>query len=271
MKKGVSYVDVAISASIFILYLLFIFVTLKPGIKEDIKGDYLLQIISSKLSNKIIMNMSKYPLFINYHDGNINDPWDPNNENVIVEFTKFPFNWSENKTKILDKNYNDIKFNITPSQNTLNLTIEATRFNLIFGSPDDQPDTFFITNSDDFNFSANFAEPPANQHPRLINDDNNNFYNFRFGTKEIIFGIGEEKLNNTNDDYQQLKQEFNFPEDKEFAFTVYEGKSPNNVIYSYSKVIPTETEKNIFVLQWSDLLIKKDGTTIPIIINLRAW
>jgi len=83
--------------------------------------------------------------------------------------------------------------------------------------------------------------------------------------------IGEEKLNNTNDDYQQLKQKFNFPVDKDFIITVYEGKSPNNIIYSYSKIIPTETEKHIFVLQWSDILIKKDGTTMPIIINIRTW
>src|SRR3989338_9043170 len=214
MKKGVSYIDVAISAGIFILYLLFIFVTLRPGIKEDISGEYLLQIISSGLNNKISMNISKYPLFINYHTENPIDPWDPNNEDVIVELKGFPFNWTENKTNILDKYYAPVIFNITRHDlNTLNLTLK---------------------------------------------------------TREIIFGIGEEKLNNTNDDYQQLKQKFNFPEDKDFIIIVYEGKSPNNIIYSYSKIIPTETEKHIFVLQWSDILIKKDGTTIPIIINIRT-
>ena len=43
MKKGLSYIDISISAGIFILYLLFVFVTLRPGIKEDISGGYLLQ------------------------------------------------------------------------------------------------------------------------------------------------------------------------------------------------------------------------------------
>src|SRR3989344_255927 len=267
MKKGGSYIDVAISAGIFILYLLFIFVTLRPGIKEDISGEYLLQIISSGLNNKISMNISKYPLFINYHTENPIDPWDPNNEDVIVELKGFPFNWTENKTNILDKYYAPVIFNITRHDlNTLNLTLKTR--NIILNSPLDDPDVFFLSYSEDFNFSADFSLPSETQTPRIISE--NNFY-FRFGTKEIIFGIGEEKLNNTNDDYQQLKQKFNFPEDKDFIIIVYEGKSPNNIIYSYSKIIPTETEKHIFVLQWSDILIKKDGTTIPIIINIRTW
>lgn len=271
MKKGVSYIDVAISAGIFILYMLFIFVTLKPGIKEDISGEYLLQIVNSNFNNKISTNLSKYPLFINYEAMEPNgwDPGDPSSGEVIVELKGFPFNWSENRTKVLDKNYEEIIFNITKhNSNIINLTLEADKFNLRFNPPDDDPDVFFLIYSPDFNSSADFSRPSATQRPRIINP--NNFY-FRLGTKETIFGIGEEKLNNTNDNYQQLKQEFNYPKDKEFIITVYESKSPNNIIYSYSKVIPTETEKNIFVLQWSDILIKKDGTTIPIIINIRTW
>lgn len=273
MKKGVSYVDVAISAGIFIIYLLFIFVTLKPGIKEDIKGDYLLQIVSSNLNEKISMNLSKYPFFINYSEM---DPggWDPTNGgDVIVELKGFPFNWSENKTLMLDKNYRNnyanMNFNITKHDtNTMNLTFIANSNNLRFNPPLTDHDVFFLIHSEDFNLSADFSQPSATQTPRILSKDN---FGFRFGTKETIFGIGEEKLLNTKNNYQQLKQEFNFPFDKEFSFTVYEGKNPNSIIYSYSEVIPTETEKNIFVLQWSDILIKKNGETIPIIINIRTW
>src|SRR3989344_6689523 len=102
MKKGLSYIDISISAGIFVLYLLFVFVTLRPGIKEDIGGGYLLQIVQRGFYDKVFINVSKYPLFINYHTFNPACDPESTNDPCIIELKDFPFNWTENTTLVKD-------------------------------------------------------------------------------------------------------------------------------------------------------------------------
>jgi|SRR3989338_5876965 len=266
MKKGLSYIDISISAGIFILYLLFVFVTLRPGIKEDISGGYLLQIVQRGFYDKVFINVSKYPLFINYHTFNPGELWNPTgNDQGIIELKDFPFNWTENTTLVKD-NSTILNFNITLDSNIDSINLSFKTKNIIFRPP--TLDIFYLLHSPDFNFTVNPNEPPVTERPRIISEDN---LNYRIGVKEVLYGIGKDKLNNLNKDYNALKNEIKYPIDKEFSITIYDGSNPQNAIYNYTNFIANQTEKYIFVLQWSDVLINNEGNTVPVIINLRAW
>ena len=260
MKKGVSYIDIAISAGIFILYLLFVFVTLRPGIKEDVKGDYLIQIVENGFYQTAFINISKYPLFVD-----IENLWGPNLDGVI-ELSGFPFSWTENKTKILGKN-NELKiFNITfDSQiNKSNLTILDNSNNLKTGQ-----NLFGLFHSENFNFTPDFSSPGSGITPRIRNPTH---LNFTVGVAERSFGIGNQTIFNLKDiTYDQTKSNINFPEEKEFFITIYDATNTDKALFGYGSSAQPDLEKFIFVLQWSDILIKDDGNSIPVIVNVRAW
>src|SRR3989338_4190469 len=265
MKKGLSYIDISISEGIFILYFLFVFVTLRPGIKEDISGNYLLQIVQRGFYDKVFINVSKYPLFIDYHTSNPSCDPESTNDPCIIELEDFPFNWVENTTLVKD-NATVLNFNITNDSRTdlINLSFKTNRIR--FSKP--TPDIFYLLHSPDFNLSINPNEPPVDERPRIISGVN---LDYKIGVKEILYGIGKDKLINLNKDYNALKNEIKYPTDKEFSITIYDGSNPQNAIYNYTGIIANQTEKYIFVLQWSDVLINNEGNTVPVIINLRAW
>ncbi|MBS3147065.1 hypothetical protein J4471_05230 [Candidatus Woesearchaeota archaeon] len=280
MKKGVSYIDISVSAGIFILYLLFIFVTLRPGIKEDIKGEYLIQILQRALYNNITMEVEKYPLFIYYDPGyDLGGPLGIATEGIIV-MDNFPFTWrytdyllEENTTRINDtilSTDEGISFNIkpmpgNPDKYTLTMRVQDLIPSL------STPNTFWIIHSSSFNLTpddgVDFGDPPDTETPRILTPDH---YFYQFGVRESLFGINLEAANNLIKDTTKLKKDFNFPDRRNFDIIIYKGDD-GSILYRYLQNPFDETEKSIFVLQWSDSLIQSDGTTVPIIVNLRAW
>ena len=133
------------------------------------------------------------------------------------------------------------------------------------------PNTFWIIHSSSFNLTpddgVDFGDPPDTETPRILTPDH---YFYQFGVRESLFGINLEAANNLIKDTTKLKKDFNFPDRRNFDIIIYKGDD-GSILYRYLQNPFDETEKSIFVLQWSDSLIQSDGTTVPIIVNLRAW
>ena len=49
MKKGINYIDWVIAIGIFIVYIIFIFVVFKPGIRDPSSPSYMIDIVKTNV------------------------------------------------------------------------------------------------------------------------------------------------------------------------------------------------------------------------------
>ena len=63
-KKGLSYVDWAISVGIFIVYAIILFFIFRPSLQQDYSQEYLGEIIKAGIEKDAYYSMERVPLFI---------------------------------------------------------------------------------------------------------------------------------------------------------------------------------------------------------------
>ena len=73
-KKGISYVDWAISLGIFLVFTLTIFVLFKPHVIEDYSTEYLISIAEQGIRENSSYEINNYPLFVD-PDVRVVDDW----------------------------------------------------------------------------------------------------------------------------------------------------------------------------------------------------
>jgi hypothetical protein len=256
MKKGLSYIDWSISAGLFIIYIIIIFVLLSPAFKQDYSQEYLGSIIKEGLEEVASLEIERVPIFIkldttgtaqstNYKFDLENLPRELENlnDNQITIYTNAS---SEIITK--DLIYNKLSFNSTLEDLgiTPNTGNASTKIWL------------FISSEEVFNDAASSGT--------VININNT------FGVSEAIKGIYEPKfINFSSNDYETAKQILKFPEQKNFAVEIYNGtdleKTP--ILY-YMNEVPQEKD-NVNILLWSNWLIHNNTQRTPVTILIKIW
>ena len=63
-KRGSTHVDWVMSIGIFLIYLLALFIIIKPGVREIYSEDTLLSIVENNVKGNIVWTIKETPLFI---------------------------------------------------------------------------------------------------------------------------------------------------------------------------------------------------------------
>jgi len=254
MGKGASHIDWAISMGIFIIYILSLLIFVQPGLEETSDRTILLTILENGFKSYTYHDLEKTPLFINTSssDGNYNFQ--------IIFNNNFPFTGNEEDFTLTDKDNSQVPFDLALNGNDdmrFDVTIEGNIKNL-----------FWLLHMQE----ADYDNLPISQDQRIILQESNNQFNYKFGTVETISGINQGKLDQLKQE-TDLRKRFNYPETNGFMINVIDSASFNyqesDIIYIFKTSDPDE--ENIFVKDIKDTILLGDGTKEEIVINFRVW
>jgi len=247
MKKGLDYVDWAMSVGIFIIYIILLFTVFKPQLQKDYSEDFLLNIVENNIKENLYDNLEKYPLFIEL----TGTP----EGNYLIKIPDLPPNskWQVENTTVINPNFEFLKTQV----------IEGISINFDSSLTSPGKNTFYILHSNKIKFHTDI---PSN--PNLLNDPDTQF-DYQIGVGELIYGLSYNKTESLEPDYEKLKEQWNFPSQRDFSIKVYNFSSIYPMI-DYTHVNPPK-EKNIYVRQWSTWLLNNNSIQTPVWINIQVW
>ncbi len=273
-KKGATHVDWIISISMFIIFVLFLFILIQPSFTPVYDLSELANSVDSYLKKAGEWNLDKTAIFLGDSSG---QP-----QGVIYIKDQWPFDYdvsTPDKFAIFDKNLNEINSRININGNLL--TADEVWF---LGTPGN---FYWLYYSFDASFShTTFAN---NDYQYVYDDLINNNIDYELGATESLIGFNIDKLNDLaiicQNDYETAKDMFGLPETKEFA--IYYVYDQANAIYDfemtegicnwdydinnpYTNVAPYE-QANIYVKEYLYWILEANGDTTPILINIRVW
>ncbi|MBI2667448.1 hypothetical protein HYX17_01615 [Candidatus Woesearchaeota archaeon] len=253
--KGTSQVDWAISIGIFLIYTIGLIIFLRPGLQPVMENNILISIIQDNLKDDVYATIEKTALFINTSDYTKESP--PQSGLYKIEINdQLPFEGNKNEFAILDKDKNILNFDITQDKKLkFDGFVEQGKLNL-----------FWI-----LYFKGNNYK---NKNPvELIDIDNQFNFSYSLGVKEDIQGIDFNKLKNLNPDVKFLKDDWNFPESKDFSIilanTTKKQYAQNDIIFSYNMKESLD-QTDVFVKEWKDWIIGDKGELYGITLNVRV-
>ncbi|MDD5133596.1 MAG: hypothetical protein PHD81_00455 [Candidatus Nanoarchaeia archaeon] len=238
-KKAIGHhLDWMLAIGLFMVYILFVIVMLKPGIDPLYKGSVLLDLVQDNLMNEINWEITKVPIHIK-----ISSTCPVENGDIKINF---PFDWNE-KLRLFRENGNELAFSASPKVNLIlddvwSGTGEET-LSLMY-SPD------FTNGESGISGSCSPAD-------------------YTYGIAEMIKGICDngncgDKIDVLfNKNYADVKTEWNFPPNKEFSIQIENRKFPQNLV--------PPTSADVFVRQIPNYLLKQNGELIPVTITIIAW
>lgn len=264
MKKGVSHIDWAISMGIFLVYVLSMFIFIRPSLDQPISQENLFVILLEGLSKDVKYRIEKIPLYIDY----------TGNDKTIARITftetnKFPYQGDDKDFALLDQNNNYLPFVAN-----LNNQIGSIKFQYDYGLRTNRQYIFFLLYSKELDYQGFIPTPGDENIPEEQIAKNGEDFTYKFGITEPITGVSTDKLNElkNNYDYQTLKQNWKFPDIQEFSLAVYDSStfqySQDDEILSYNKNTTTQ-QANIYTKEFKDYILKPNTELKPIIINFR--
>lgn len=262
-KKALSYVDLAVSAGVFILYLVIALVIFRPGIASDFRGDLLTGIIEQNIRNEIYWSAQRYPIFID----NPTFPSLGGDFEYALNF-KFPFDKlviNNRTSKIIDSNLNELAFEIdnTPDNNI------SVQYILKHKSPPPYKDIIYFVYFPSSSFS------PQESPTALSIFATTNSFEVQYGVKETLSGVSLDKFNFfLLKDYASIKRQWGYPDSREFSLELFDGKNivtSSAPIYKYQKVIQASSEVPVYVLEYVDLILYPNTTRQIVTVRIKAW
>ncbi len=245
-KRGIGHdLDWIIGISLFILYMLFVIVTLKPGVEPLHKGDTLINIIQDRFIQNVSWSITQLELNIKTADCN---------QNTVYCSLDFPFSYDNLHTNLYNqKNILGIDtFSITESNLYVQscngeVSLAPIKFNILYsgeitgtGSPNTPSDTFCTNPS------------------------------YTYGIPELLTGLSETKIQKLVDasitDYEKLKKDLNYPITNDFNITVSDGTHN----FEISKVAPP-SNANVYVRQFPEFILKDNGERVPVTLKIEVW
>ncbi|MEW6063089.1 MAG: hypothetical protein AB1571_01830 [Nanoarchaeota archaeon] len=260
MKKGVSHIDWVVSMGLFIVYVLILFIFIKPGYRPIDEGKILLKIVENDFRDGFYWDIDKIPLFIRVSDNQYSSPGckksGPGSEyNDNLEIADFPFNWNNNN--FFMKNEDQTKLIKS------NLKGEATKY-LDFRADSIQAGTnkYWLFYNKAEAYGSEFLKEEVCGTPGKPSCNTEDCFDYILGVNERLGGI------KPIDRLSVLKY-LDYPSTREFSITIY--NKDGSTAYSYSTAGEPPINVNVYVKQWSDWILNKDGTNMPVTVNIRAW
>lgn len=237
-KRGIGHhIDWIIGTSVFLLYIVFVIVTLKPGVKPLNEGEVLLDMVQDNFIANVSWNITKVPLNI------IGSPTVPCNSLFSISF---PYDWSNSNTRIYNKNNQQIDFGISGS----NLVV-------YYGNEAQIKREYILLHSTDSLFNGMGSSKTS-----VCTDSN-----YIYGVPELLRGLSSTRIGHlktyAETNYEQLKNDWkHYPKTSDFSITV-----ENNKIVG--KAPPANA--NVYVRQLVEFELKDTGEKVPVDIIIKAW
>ena len=254
-KKG-THVDWAISMGIFLVYLIGLFILLRPGVTPIHKPERLLGILETKFVQNVTYEVREIPLIVKKCIGAAQGAETVYNiirvedEKEYFEFSK----WEDFDREQLENK--ELKCGVTEDNKHPPVGLPG--------------ETFYLT------YYQKFANEKTNEliiecSPFNLGDEDHCVAHLGASTtKTGIKNEWLEKLKTIN--YEDLKKNWDFPEDKDFS--IYVSISEADLGKESSKINGAEEPQgiNLFIKEFKTQSVDKYGSiTIPIIVNLRVW
>ncbi len=278
MKKGVSHIDWIVSMGLFIIYVLVLFIFIRPGYQIINEGNILLKIVEDNFKEQAYWTMIKIPLFINtlnadsscidQNSGNYKTPQHCSGDICYVR-VNFPYEdiaLNFNGLFIRDKNNNYLQSDVSDTCGSPNAVC-----NLDFGAEGLTPGetesfiyTLFYNETIDYSLSQDPIFKPEYKCNPPCNPMNGPLpcFTYIFGVSENIVGISENKLGGVD-----IAKDY--PTVREANLKIFD-KDGNEI-----KSLGTKTEPpiniNVYVRQWNDWILNINGTIKPVTVNIRGW
>ena len=186
MKKGFSYVDVMVSTGIFVIYIGFLFITLRPAIVEEYDEDYLINIVKNGFINDTYWTIDIVPLFIT---GN------QTSSDINIEI---PHNyaWPDKTFLTLNQDYETVNYGID------NKKLIIKKIDLILN----ENYTFYLVHPEE-ETTFTIGSPSGSE---TLTD----YKNYTYGVYQPTTGISQNKLSSL--EYESAKAKWNYPDGRDF-------------------------------------------------------
>jgi hypothetical protein len=242
-KKGLNYIDWVISLGTFLIAVIAIFVFLRPGSQDVTGAENLAVLVESNFLEETTWTMKQAPLFVKrlvdtYRDEN-NVP-----RPAEVEM-RISSDWALNMDSVSS---GDVLITGGAGQ----YTVKCTR-----GLCTDT--TFMLTYYPSDRSHTDLSQLRVECTPNDKDD-----CNVEIGASEDITGISVNQLNTfKNKDYEQLKESWSFPANKEFVVYVDNLK--------VTKGPDAYEQSNVLVREVHAHKVLSTGERVPVVVNIRVW
>ena len=235
-KRGMDYIDWTLSIGIFIVAVIALFAFLKPGLKPEYEADNLINIVETNLLNNITWKVKSTPLFIT----NLQAVYGPAAQPVTIHIT-LTGPW---KFKTILPLMSDMSYSISNTAVNINCLAPVCQNKLL--------NIVYTPNAPGFS-SLSLS----------CNVNNTAACDSELGATEEYYGIRQSYLNNLqNLDYEDVKESWNYPEQKEF------------VIYKDNhKILGPDpaSESSVFVKELKLMIVEDPDNRVPVTLSIRVW
>lgn len=242
MKKGLAYVDWAISVGMFIVLVSLIFIIFHPLIFQQEYGeDYLIKIVEDGLYEHSFIELERYPIFVVSAS-----------QLIAASIGREPILQDINITNSFLTNQAHERLEIT-------LTPDEVRFQGEGSSAYGQNYIFYIFHSPDLVVT----NTPTSGEILPIE--------YAVGVHEERYGYYDTFFNDLKN--QDIKDIINYPEDREFDIGIYYDSSLTEEVNSYSYTEPSESDTVYTLIYSVDGIFIDDAsiTMTPVFIRIRTW
>ncbi len=254
-KKGLHFVDWAISLGIFLIAVVAIFVYLQPGARPKYEGATLTSIVEEKFVQDTKMIVKQTPLFIRLLTQNY-----PAGTGTATSTIDISIHGDYNFGNMQPDPRKEVPKKIKGRTDRVNLHLEC---NLALCE-----DLSYVLSYFPVPQSIDASGQQATLELKCIPQDRN-YCNAELGSTIDIEGISAKKARELMKlDYQQVKERWHFPADKEFAIYAY---TKDNQELSVKKGPEPPLHGSVFVKESNYWVVNSEGIIEPVTINIRVW
>jgi len=274
-KKGLSHVDWVISMGMFILYVMFMLLFIKPGVTSMFKDENLVGIVENNLFEEGYVSIEKIPVYVVLKD--LSDGQDPAGSigppyNIKVDNFKRVLSSGSNVNNIYVVNSDNESVAHTLSGDDLVITYQKSGSDVVDWSPSLTPVLFWVYYSNNFTYDG--VKIVLGDYLTEAGDN----VDVSRGTSIKSEGFKEDYLSvlcNDADDYEILKSKWGYPSSREFSYYVVESEevsySQNDIIFGCNYLTEPGQQSNVYVKEIRDVFLDNMGNKQGIVINMRTW
>jgi len=274
MKKGLSYIDWSISAGIFIIYIIVLFILLGPAFKQDYSPDYLGSLVREGIKENVSLEIKRIPLFIELNTTHTGDggtrPYNHETSKVKIKLM------GNLAGEIINIDHTNKQFSVFNENLTQEFTTKKYESSLTIFEFKASPNQFGISNF--YPSREEIIKFWIFLSNEEIFTEINSTWPFKWEAEAFTFGVAETLegiyepyfINFTNNDYETAKDIINFPKEREFAIDIYNHTDFTSPILNYTKTQPGEKDI-VNTLLWADYLIHNNTQRTPITILIKTW
>lgn len=251
-KKGLTYVDWSISIGLFIIYLLVLFITFRPAVRDEYSSDHLTSMVEKNLREDVYQTMVRFPVYV--------DTVGVGPGTYKVTLDNIDIGWDPSQTFLVDDEFQLVSFYLNEPDLRIDNQFEGGT------------NLFWLYHFDESYGLSSYFDCVVGPGCYDISS-----ISYAFGVQEEVKGFYEQNFTDINMDKLDLRDLWNYPEGRDFNVSFFNGLDFTDKIWGYSTNLDPSTDEaeQVYVLQWSDWLLDPDPTDgiidRPVTVVVKVW